>query len=781
MQKSIEEVKPRLGERGTSVEVIISGLSLADPREIIFDSPGITVSELSYVPREKPRGGFPHGGLITGDVHCTFQIAPDCAVGEHRFRLLTGTELSHLATFHVSPFPVIESKEVFEEAINDSIETAESVPLNRSVRGIMGDESTDDRDLYRVTMKKGQRLSVEIDSARISDKHYGDSEFDLMVRFLNPKGKEIARNDDNTFGVQDPCLSRKIDFDGDVVVEVKRSIYAKRTTEYYLHVGDFPAPTIAFPAGGEAGSETEVTFLGDGAGPFRKKVTFHSDPGTFREDTGGPTGVTLRSSTYPNLMEGSPVSSLPVALNGRLEKRGEVDEFPISVAEGDRLRIRVQAFASGSPIDSVIQIRKGKELIEEHDDATIETRDIYGTSYRGGTGVGEIIDPSFVWEPKEAGDYTIRILDRSGQEGPLGVYRIEVEPMRTQVLTALKSKTFDWTESMRVSGMAVPQGNRWTVNVMFPKGQWDAPKEPFRLVAEGLPKGISMISQPVPPGTREWPIQLVAAKDAPIGGGVFNLRAEGIETHNQHHAPFINHSGGSAWRRVSTDAYFTGVTDPAPFSIEIEMPRVDLVREAARSIPVKIKRHGEFTGPVLVSMGFIHGAIDYSPDVVIPEGETEAELTLTARGYAPLEPLPLVVTGSTINDQIDPFLGVGAVRVSTRIVEVLVSEPYLKLTAEPQSVRRNGQGKFVWSLTQQQPFTGKATATLLGLPKGVTIVKSSSITKESTEAVFELAASDEALLGTTEGLECEITFPVEGSPIVQRTGKASLRIDPKAE
>jgi hypothetical protein len=41
MLKHLERVSPRIGQRGTTVEISIQGAHLDDPREIIFDRPGI--------------------------------------------------------------------------------------------------------------------------------------------------------------------------------------------------------------------------------------------------------------------------------------------------------------------------------------------------------------------------------------------------------------------------------------------------------------------------------------------------------------------------------------------------------------------------------------------------------------------------------------------------------------------------------------------------------------------------------------------------------------------
>jgi len=111
MLKHLERVSPRIGQRGTTVEISIQGAHLDDPREIIFDRPGIRAVSIEPMSKLPGSQSLAHGGRIDQEVKCRLEIAPDCALGEHRFRLRTATQLSSLATFHVSPFLTVDEKE----------------------------------------------------------------------------------------------------------------------------------------------------------------------------------------------------------------------------------------------------------------------------------------------------------------------------------------------------------------------------------------------------------------------------------------------------------------------------------------------------------------------------------------------------------------------------------------------------------------------------------------------------------------------------------------------
>ncbi len=794
-QKNIESVTPRIGQRGTTVDVLFKGLSIDDPRQVIFENPGITVIDLKQIELEKPSQIA--GGPRT-DVTCKFVIAGDCPLGEHRFRLLTGTELSGLTTFHVGRFPCVDELEPRHQQTNGTLETAESIELNTTVRALMDSDSADDHDYYRVAVSEGQRLSVEVDSVRIADQNYGNSEFDLQVRILDSQGNEFAHNDDNDFALQDPVVSTIIDYSGFAYIEVSRSLFAPRDSMYCVHIGDFARPLLAFPPGGQAGETIEVQLIGDAAGDYRKEVTVPEGTSTFGVDVGANHPVRMRSCEYPSIMEsneGKPtvVESIPVALNGRLTTRGQYDDYRLSVVQGERYRFRVYAFSLGSSIDTVMQIHEidgGQitEMVREEDDSTIPDRDIFGTRYRGGIGIGDIIDPTTIWKAKKTGDIIVRISDSSAHEGPGGIYRVEIEPVRTMVAPTLASSTFDGSESTRVTGLAIPKGNRWSVNITLPKGQFASPTKPFRLVAKGLPEGVEMISAPVIPESKLWPVLFKASPEAKLRATTFKIVAEyadsphePIESFNQHNVPFINHSGGNAWKRVTTESFFVGVTESPPFSIELAENEIQLLREATRKIPVKVTRHGDFKGPVLVNVGFVHEAIDTSPELVVSPDQSIVEIELTAGANTPLQTLPFVVTGSNTNEAFDPYLGIGHIRVSSNIAKLTVTQPYLRLTAEPQSIRRNGTGELTWDVQHLAPFQQHATLKLLGLPKGVTAASPVTVSAGQPQATFQLQATDEALIGNNLGIACEVTYKTGDAVIRQITGEASLRIDPSVK
>ena len=796
MLTHVEAVSPRVARRGTTVEVTIQGSCLKDPREVIFYRPGIRAVDIKALPKLTHPIGLAHGGRIEEQVSCRFVIAPDCPPGEHPFRLRTATEVTSLATFQVSPFPVVDEDEKGNNA-NDSIATAKPVVPNVTVRGWMGPSSRGDVDLYRVPAVAGQRLAVEVDSVRIADIHYGGSEYDLAVRILDEAGRELASNDDNPLHLQDPMVAVRLPKDGAAFVEVRRSVFVPDNRPYSVHIGTNRRPLAAFPPGGPSGSVQAIRFIGDPLGDYQESVEIPAAEGTFEHPGDAPSALPLRSSPFPNVIEDATaaetrVEALPAALNGVIESRGDVDAYRVSVKKGDRFRVRVFAAALGSPIDPTLRIRavdpsgKPGRVEAEMDDAPLTDRDIFGTSFRSRGGLKDILDPSIVWEPKSSGDYLIELEDAGASAGPTAVYRIEVETEFDSVNTLLTSTAFDWMECVRTSGLAVPQGNRWTVNLSLPRGQGTSYRGEVDLVATGLPPGVRMVNGRVPGGKTLWPVQFVADPSATPGSALIAIEARPVDASKkiasrpQQSIPFINHPGGDAWRTVRLDRFALAVTDPAPFSVEVAPPPVSLVRGGELAIPVRIARRPGFDEPVEFQCDWVPAGVAVQPTATIPAGQSEGIMRITGAANAPLGDQPLVVTASTTRDDLDAYLGTGRVRVSSGIVRLNVAEPFVELTSQPQSIRRGERRAYSWTVEHKSPFQGTATVRLLGLPKGVNLLEPiPALTAGSKSVEFQIEATDDALLGSVAGIACEVVVGAGGQEIRQRSGAGTLRIDPK--
>ena len=111
---SLGGLSPRGGQRGTEVEVTLSGGQLQDAQEVLFYEAGIEVTKFEVV--------------NAGAVKAMFKILPEAELGSHRLRLRTATGITELRPFFVGALP-----EVAEKEPNSEFSTPQAITLNITV------------------------------------------------------------------------------------------------------------------------------------------------------------------------------------------------------------------------------------------------------------------------------------------------------------------------------------------------------------------------------------------------------------------------------------------------------------------------------------------------------------------------------------------------------------------------------------------------------------------------------------------------------------------------
>ena len=470
---------------------------------------------------------------------------------------------------------------------------------------------------------------------------------------------------------------------------------------------------------------------------------------------------------------------------GIINEKFKEDIHHLQVKKDDRYLVEVFARSDGSPLDPKIWIRhSGSESIEiERDDTSIADSHFYLAS--GSIQRKELLDPRFVWEPRDDGEYLLGVADMRGLGGPESFYRVEISPTHDEINTYLFARVIDSMQCPRLTAIAVPQGNRWTVTMNLKEGLGNRYRGELEVYATGLPDGVQMIAPTVAAGQSTVPVQFVAAKDVQPQSALIQVRPrEKADTefvsHCQESFPFLRHSGGRAWHHVVVDRYALAVTESAPFTIEVTPPRIPLIRNGSLDVEVRIVRHGDFKGPIDFQPEWLPGGVSGSPAITIGPQETSAIYTLTAGGGAPLGTSEISLVATT-TDGIESgyYTGVDRVRVATPFFPITVADPHLDLKSQPTAIRRGERTRFVWKVEHRRPFEGSATVELLGLPKGVRVIgEPSTLTGDQTEVTFEIESDADTLLGPYRELSCEVKLKESGQEIKQRLGRGTLRVDP---
>jgi len=768
----VDYLLPRGGTRGTTVEVTFHGFSLENPREVLFYTPGIRAT--GFVPLAKPGDGFKG----------RFEIAADCPLGEHVLRVRTATALSDAVTFWVSRFPTVMETET-KVGDNDTFAKAQPVPLNSTVEGQMNPGPDMDRDVYGVEVPKGQRLSVEVEAARLGTVHFGN-ENDLAVRIFDARGNEIAHNDDSALYVQDPVLSIMAPAAGRYYVEIRQQLYSRPQQAWYrAHIGSFSRPTAIFPAGGPAGSALEARILGDPAGERTETIQLPSTPGNFDYFSGGaPSPNVLRVSPYPNVIWGAgdpcPVPALPAALNGIIAQPGEVHTYRFGAKKNQAWHIRVYGRTLGAPIDPKIWVRSVNEPKHLLDADDSRLQDIGFVSQRGTWHIKDQMDPVAIFKVPADGDYLIGVEDSTAAGGPDHVYRVEIEPAHDTIYTHITVP--DGYQLPRLNGLIVPRGNRWTLDVQVAQGLGNNYKGEIDLEARGLPRGVTMIAPRYPKGAVRMPVQFVASEDAEPQAVLIELLARPvdpaaqIETASRQAFALLNRPGELPWHYVFLDKYALAVTDPAPFHISLDPAGIPLAQSGELLLKAKVTRAPDFKGPIEMQPDWLPPGVSKESTVTIPADKDEATFRIQANDKAAPGVYKIAMNASTTGG--DSYSGVGRIRVSSAFVDVTVSQPYLTIDLQRSSVERGKPAEITGVLKQIRPFPGKASVKLLQMPKGVKMLEPApEITAQDAQVVFRIQADPDALAGLYKGISCEVSFTEAGQTIRQHSGNGILRVD----
>ncbi len=500
-------VIPRGGQRGTEMDLFMEGPRLADAQEVLFYSPGITVTKIDVTKPEELK------------VHV--QIAKDAPIGEHQLRIRTATGISELRTFYVGPFPIVDSKKP-----NTDFAQPQKIDLNVTVAGVIENEQV---NYFAVEAKKGQRISAEVHGIRL-----GGALFDPFVAILDMKRFELAVSDDTALAQQDPIASVLAPADGTYVIQIRETSYGGGGDDrYLLHVGDYPRPLTVYPLGGKCGEDLALQFLADVGGPISQTIKLPTTPTPIipllPEQNGltAPSPNFARASPFPNVLEVEPNNDpatatrydgeLPVAFNGIISQPGDIDFFRFKAKKDQALDIHVIARQLRSPLDSVLTLYNAQGGgMASNDDS-------------GGP------DSYLRFSAPADGEYLVSVTDHLHAGGSDYTYRIEITAVKPGLALSIPEVNVNSQERQTI---VVPRGNRFATLIRGTRTDFGGE---LSLISPDLPAGVKMLGENMAGNLDVVPVVFEAAPDAPVAGKLCMLLAKpadpkiDVEGHfNQH-------------------------------------------------------------------------------------------------------------------------------------------------------------------------------------------------------------------------------------------------------
>ena len=333
------------------------------------------------------------------------KVPKPTTAGIGAIRLITTNGLSSLHLLLIDPLPTVEAAKT-----NRSPATAQRLSAQAAVDGVCEELRS---DFYRITAKKGDRLSIEVVAQRLG------SPLDPRLRLLDAQGRELAANDDATGLGADARIDFRCPKSGDYLIEVRDTRHAGGPRHHYrLRIGDaLPVP---------------LAFL---TSPEIVKLTERLDP---------PRSA---NEVEPNDdgAHAQPIR-LPVELCGRFDQPGDRDVFEFQAGKGERMVFAGRTRSLGSPCDLFLQFQTTN-----------------GTKLAGSNATGAdegVLTNRF----NASGTYRLVVEELNRNGGPAFAYHIVARELKPGFALS--------TETERAS---VPAGDAIEIDVKAERRDYDGP------------------------------------------------------------------------------------------------------------------------------------------------------------------------------------------------------------------------------------------------------------------------------------------------------------------
>lgn len=738
---AVSSLSPGAVLPGQTIDLRIGGANLAGP----------TALWTSFLAKAELAPGFEKNGEAGDWVVYRVTVPADVPVGIAALRVATGKGVSSLRPMLVDDLP-----SVADNGNNRDRAAAQSVPAQAAVDGTCESLAS---DFYRLSLKAGQELSVEVVAQRIG------SALDPVLKLTDAAGKEVAFSDDEPGLGSDSRFRFACAADGDYWLELRDVRNQGGGGHYYrLRIGDFPLVSTPYPLGMQAGTTAAIVAAGPAAeGVAPTILALAKDaPQTprsigFRFAGGNASGfATLLVGDAHEAVESEPNDvpecatkiSLPAAVNGRFDKPRDCDWYEFAATKGQRWTFSGAARSLGSPADLLLRVTRanGGGIAEAED---------------SGQGEGQVT----VTIPED-GLYRLSVEDLLRAGGPEQAYRVEIEPFQAGFTLAVETDKLDF-----------PQEGTVVAKVTCGRRDYGGPIE---LGVEGLGDGVGLAGNVIEQGKNETQLkltlpaglaagQLVSARivgRAKIGDGEFKTAASTV--------PGLKKIMADApYPAPSLDGLLAagiGPVYPPFFEISVEGGRVTFPEVVgAASFKVKLKRlDGNFKAAINVAVENLPAGITAE---VKPVGKGEAEYAVTLKGPEKLPealpPLRIVGTGEHNNQ---------TKRAVLADIPLAVVKPLAVSVAPAGPIAPGGQQKLKITATRMSDEKTPIALVWRKRPVGIDAPADATIAPDASEIEIMLTAAADAPLGSFADLIVAATTKIKGQDVTVESPAATLEV-----
>ncbi|MBN9519983.1 PPC domain-containing protein [bacterium] len=624
-----DRLAPLGAAAGSTIEVEVAGADLEDATKLLFDHAGITAEHVK-------------------DKKFKVTVAAAVPPGTYDARLVGRYGITNPRLFAVST----GLAELAEKEPNDEPTLAQPVPVNTVVNGT-SDQGKE--DVFRVAVRKGQRVVVECFAQRL------DSQFDATLTVSAADGRPVASNGDY-FG-RDPLVEFVAPADGDYLVTLN-DLSFRGGHPYRLVVTDRQHVENLFPRAVQVGQPALVQVFGRNLGGKSSGLALNDLPldvipetvdplrdiftrGRFRftdhptAHSVLPTAATCTLTGFqhrgvPLLVTDTPVSleqepnddpktpqklMIPAVVSGRFDRERDADWYLLEPTEGGPYSFEVYCERIAGRADPYLVVLDEKDnRVAELDDFGIRTNAFDG----------HLRDPAGTVNLNAKQKYRVLVQDRYRRGGPRYQYVLTVRRPVPDFYPAVIHH-----QNPGPGGTTVRKGGTAYLDVVVHNK--DGFTGPFTITAEGLPKGLHAAPTTITGGDRGV-LALWADADAADWTGPLALTAtakRGDDPLVREVRPYTR-----VWNSTDlnssrpTRELVVVVADTAPFAVAPLADRIEI--EAGKKTELRVKcdrRQPDFKAAVnLTGLTLPNGL--KAATASIPEGQTEATVTLEAAANA---------------------------------------------------------------------------------------------------------------------------------------------------
>ncbi len=685
----LTSIFPPGGRQGETVEATIAGSDLDEAVRLQFSHPGIAGE-----PKRRPPAEFETGPQAIPN-QFAIQIASDVPPGIYEVRAVGKYGVSNPRMFAVGNLT-----EALEQEPNETLDKAQEVPLDSVVNG--RSNRSGDVDCFRFAGKAGQRVLIECRARPL------DSRVDAALALFDASGHELARKYDGSS--RDTLLDFTVPADGAYTVKVHDFVYGGGDEyAYRLSLSTKPRVDFVFPPAGLAGSKAKYQVYGrnlsgskpapdlliDGkplevidaeidfpAGPAAESLPAATliepaesgiDAFAYRLKTsqGDAEPVLMGFASAPLVIEQEPNNeadksqkvTAPCECVGQFYPQGDQDWFTFDAKRGEKYVIEVISQRQGSIADPFLLIeqvtadKQGKQQIKE-----LKSEDDVGDQIGGADFNARHDDPVYRFSAPADGTYRVLLRDLYfGSRGdPRFVYRLAIRREQPDFrLVAIPkfsgSQPNANQQNAVVWSLFLRKGGTELIDlVAFRRDGFDGE---IIVTAEDLPAGVSAQPAVISSGRTTASLVLVAAEDAPASQfGALRLvgRAKVGDAEVAHVARAASIVWPGQQRQASTHSRLSAElalsisdVEQAPFYVEASPSGTfEMCRGGQVEIPLSIKRHGDFQGPVQLTISDLPKGFQRANNLTLDGKAKDGKLTFTIPANAPLGSFSFYLRGT---------------------------------------------------------------------------------------------------------------------------------------